>query len=455
MTKDDVKGRDQRDHGRVCRCTGALSFLALADSWGPWFKTHRNTAHHIPGRINSVETQSITECGPSIAATSFQMDLTSLLVTLYFSTWPLQTGVYGGVNGGVRLEGESMALIAFNDAGWSHSTAGHWVAAGNVLEQTSGARGQATRFYRQVPWNSFDVRFTGIVLSEHGPGNRGGELKLVYSDADVGDDFRVDLFSSHRIARLTAGGLQIHAPLVFAVGQRLDVRAWCDGYRLSVSVNGIPVFAEYGIGKMFNGWVGVGTYEATARFESFDAEEYHPREKRDDISNLKASISSFESQHPYASSAFVMMRFDDRLPILRDIFKILKDELKSYGLEAIRADKYRYHPDLLSNIKVLMNGCRYGIAVLETLGMGDQRSWRNRFLRPPGRPVASNPNIAFEIGYMIRSGKDVLLLKEQQSSIQSDLIGRIWDPFSKDDLDTVRECVKNWCERFLHLNRQE
>ena len=351
-----------------------------------------------------------------------------------------------------------MAVIPFIDPGWKRSTQGTWLPAGNTLQQTSTTAGTTTRFYRQVPWSSFDLRFTGTVLSEHGPGNRGGELKLVYSDADVGDDFRVDLFSSLRIARLTAGGLQVHAPLVFAIGQTLNVRAWCDGFRLSVSVNGIPVFTKQAIGKMFNGWVGVGTYEATARFDDFDADEYHLRETRDDLSNLTDSIALFEQRHPYVSSVFVMMRFTDSYPVLRDIYEVLEDELSHYGLEAIRADEHRYDPDLLDNIRVLMNGCRYGVAVLETLDQDDPQVWLGRVWRAlAGRagfqPVASNPNVALEIGYMMRSGKDVLLLKEQESGIQTDLIGRIWDPFSKHKLATVRERVRIWCEGRLRLTR--
>lgn len=336
-----------------------------------------------------------------------------------------------------------MARISFDDPAWRQSAAGAWSVQGGALLQGSSSLREATRYYRRITGGTFDVRFRATMLSAIGP-NGWGEVKFVYSDADSMDDFRVDLISSVRVARLTAGGLQLVAPFVFGIGEVLQVHAWCDGFRFSLTINDIPLFREQTIGKRFNGFLGLGTYEATARFEDFDLEEYQPRESRDDIAGLTTAISSFESRHPYASSVFLMMRFDESIPELRAIFDAIEEELRHYGLTAIRADENRHHPELWSNIRILMNGCRYGVSVLETLPAGASQ----------GAATASNPNVALETGYMMRSGKQVLLLKEERSRIQSDLIGHIWDPFSKDDLGTVRERVRIWCENILGLVRR-
>ena len=77
------------------------------------------------------------------------------------------------------------------------------------------------------------------------------------------------------------------------------------------------------------------------------------------------------------------------------------------------ADDKLYHDDLFWNILTYVYGCGFGIAVFERIEQED-----------------FNPNVAFEVGYMMALKKQVLLLKDQTlKNLHSDLIGRLYKTF--------------------------
>lgn len=270
-------------------------------------------------------------------------------------------------------------------------------------------------------------------------------MKFVFTDADTTDQMRVDFIHGQNWARLTTGSIQRVQPLLFGEKQKLAIHVWCDGIRIWLTVDAMPVFEGVLIGKRFNGHLGLGTYDATAEFWDLDIGEFIGHDSRDDVSGLTEGLAAFANDHDFGKTVFVMMRFTEKIPRLNKVYEVLKDELDRYGLRACRAlsSEAQYHKELWSNIRIFMNGCRYGVAILETLPKPEAGKPENHDVRH------TNPNVALELGYMIRSGKDCLLLKEESAKIQSDLIGHIWHPFRIDDLETVREQARIWCENVL------
>lgn len=143
----------------------------------------------------------------------------------------------------------------------------------------------------------------------------------------------------------------------------------------------------------------------------------------------------FARDHPlYHRNVFVMMRFDET-PQHKDILAALRDSLKYYGFNAIRADDRSYVGSLWENVRLYMEGCEYGIAVFDQIYERD-----------------FNPNVSLELGYMIGQDKKCLVLKEKQIlTLRADLSGRLYREFSSYDIEnTIREQIRQWM-RDLHI----
>jgi hypothetical protein len=79
----------------------------------------------------------------------------------------------------------------------------------------------------------------------------------------------------------------------------------------------------------------------------------------------------------------------------------------------IRADEIEFHADLLGNVRTLLHGCRFGIAVYERIET-DQ----------------PNANVGFEVGYLMAMNKPVLLLKDKNiPALHADLAGKLYRNF--------------------------
>ena len=95
------------------------------------------------------------------------------------------------------------------------------------------------------------------------------------------------------------------------------------------------------------------------------------------------------------------------------IVTAIQRTLKRNGLLALRADKKQYNDNLVSNIKTYMWGCRFGIAVFERI-----------------KPKGFNPNVSFEVGYMLALQKPVYLLKDKTlRALPTDLVGKLYHDF--------------------------
>lgn len=146
---------------------------------------------------------------------------------------------------------------------------------------------------------------------------------------------------------------------------------------------------------------------------------------------ISDSILEFQKDYPDPMKAvFVMMRFD-KSKRHHEIFDSISAVLDKYGVKALRADTKPYHDNLLSNILTYMWGCGSGVAVFERLKT-------NNF----------NPNVSFELGYMMALPKAVCLLKDDTlDNLHSDLGGLIYHAFNMDDIPTTIPAVlTKWLE---------
>lgn len=149
---------------------------------------------------------------------------------------------------------------------------------------------------------------------------------------------------------------------------------------------------------------------------------------------LHDSLAAFGRDHPEASkTAFIMMGFADT-PVHREITKAIKQALASVGFSGVRADDKEYHPDLYPNILTYMYGCGFGIAVFEQ-----------------GVVTPINPNVAFEVGYMLALKKRVCLLKDNTlPNLQADLIGKLYLAFDPQQATaTIYTALSGWLATHL------
>jgi nucleoside 2-deoxyribosyltransferase len=125
--------------------------------------------------------------------------------------------------------------------------------------------------------------------------------------------------------------------------------------------------------------------------------------------SIKALRADFPSTAPLG---FLMMRFG-QTPAHKAITAAIRSACESAKVKVARADDREYHDDLFWNIATYMHAAAFGVAVLERIEMED-----------------FNPNVSFEVGYMMALGKPVLLLKDRNlKTLHADLVGKLYRPF--------------------------
>lgn len=150
--------------------------------------------------------------------------------------------------------------------------------------------------------------------------------------------------------------------------------------------------------------------------------EKHPIE-------IRESLARFRKDYPDpAGVAFIMMRFSSAAPYAA-ISTAIRDSLNPFDIAAVRADEREYHSDLGQNVLTYLHGAGFGIAVFDRIE-SDQ----------------SNPNVAFEVGYMFARRKPVCLLKDKTlPTLPTDLVGRLYRVFDPYDVAaTVQTSVSAW-----------
>lgn len=144
---------------------------------------------------------------------------------------------------------------------------------------------------------------------------------------------------------------------------------------------------------------------------------------------LLTYVTAFQNDNPDSSKcAFVMMKYQET-DLHKACLEIVREICGKHGIAALRADDKRYSDDLLHNIRTYMHGCGFGISIFERLIQDE-----------------FNPNVSLEVGYMMALGKPVCLLKDKTlDSLQTDLIGRLYEPFdTQNPADTIPPVLEKW-----------
>jgi|RhiMethySRZTD1v2_1073278.scaffolds.fasta_scaffold61275_1 hypothetical protein len=147
---------------------------------------------------------------------------------------------------------------------------------------------------------------------------------------------------------------------------------------------------------------------------------------------LTKSLQEFTETHPDPTKiGFIMMRFrKENDPIIASI----KSAFLAHRLKVMAASEHPFHPDLLPNVKTYMWGCGFGIAVYDRLAAED-----------------FNPNVSFELGYMIALQKPVLIFLDTEiPTLFADIAAKLYEPFEPlSDLGSIPPAV----ERFVLARR--
>ena len=152
------------------------------------------------------------------------------------------------------------------------------------------------------------------------------------------------------------------------------------------------------------------------------------------FNQIEVFNQKFSNEHNPQKTVFVMMKFSGEDPEndkkIENLFDTIKLALDKYSLGAVRADEKNYSDTdyLWDNVQIYLNGCDYGIAILENLYSDEM-----------------NPNVALEYGYMLAKGKRLLLLKERSfKNIRADILGKMWKEFEIDKKESIEKAIQNW-----------
>lgn len=154
-------------------------------------------------------------------------------------------------------------------------------------------------------------------------------------------------------------------------------------------------------------------------------EKHYPKEIEDSVLRIK---KDFEGKR----IAFLIMQFGESR-FHEEICQTISNVMAKMGIVVLRADYKEYHPDLYNNIMAYIHAAEFGIAVFERI---DDDSF--------------NPNVAFEVGYMLALKKKVCLLKERTlRNLPTDIVGKLYRTF---DLTRLEDSLTNSLSRWTADN---
>lgn len=143
---------------------------------------------------------------------------------------------------------------------------------------------------------------------------------------------------------------------------------------------------------------------------------------------ISHSLTQFRAKYENTLTAFIMMSFE-RTELHDQVAEVIRDTIKPFNIQALRADDFQFHDNLYDNIRTYMHGCDFGVSVIEAIS---NHSY--------------NPNIVFETGYMKALGKPVCLLKDKSiKTLNTDLLGQLYRRLDTHDIQkSVREGLQKW-----------
>jgi len=238
---------------------------------------------------------------------------------------------------------------------------GAWDKKNNKLSQVS--LDGATRTY-------FDFKESDYILETSFKIIEGNdsEAKIIFSNADQNEDYRIDFMSNSNLCRITVEKHQFVQIMSIEENKIYDVSVIVKSNYLSVIINGLEIFNNIQFGKKSDGIIGLGTYQAKVEFTD-------------------TNISKFEIK-----SCFVIMPFDQKRDFLYEdtICRVLNNH-KKYSFSYIRADKMLTTGKITEEIDDKIINSDLIIADI----------------------TIDNNNVYFELGIAHANNKKVILLKEK------------------------------------------
>jgi hypothetical protein len=259
----------------------------------------------------------------------------------------------------------NMETRSWQDAG------GTWTREGDKISQTTLET--LSRTYVNIGMTDFILETTFRMVE--GKGGL-GEAKVIFSNADKGEDYRIDFMSGTNLCRITAGGIPIAALLFIAKQTDYKVKLIVKKNFVSVKVNDISVFSNFQFGKMSDGKIGLGTFDAQVSF-------------------TQPTITPFVLKR-----CFVIMPFDEQRNFLyENVIVPTLDNHPVFGFEYSRADKLLTTGKITEEIDERISKSDLIIADI----------------------TEDNRNVYYELGLAHAKGRKAVLLKQRTEGKPLDL----------------------------------
>lgn len=145
----------------------------------------------------------------------------------------------------------------------------------------------------------------------------------------------------------------------------------------------------------------------------------------------------------FERNVFCMTRFpssdSDKDASLRLAIDVAREQLQSVGLTMHLASDRQADDELFGNVVAHIWGCKYGVALLETLAAEEGQG-------------QFNDNVLIEIGAMLVSGRRCCLLKDVAApGLPTDFIAQIYREIEISDQDAVKANLESWVRDDLQL----
>ncbi len=223
-----------------------------------------------------------------------------------------------------------------------------------------------TRIYRDIGMHDFRIQ-TSFIIEKVGALPHGGEAKILFSDADKSEDYRIDFMSAYGICRITTQRIQFNAPLEILTGTEYQVIVTVRANYVTVTVNGLRIISVQ-FGKISDGKIGLGTFNADVVFSEPEVRLFTIKK------------------------CFVIMPFDEKRTFLYE--SVIVPTLNSHPLfvfDYARADRLLTAGKITDEIAEHLRGADVILADVSE----------------------PNPNVFYELGFAHGANRKAILLKQQ------------------------------------------
>jgi hypothetical protein len=242
---------------------------------------------------------------------------------------------------------------------------GNWQIGANIV-QTNNVGGP-TRIYTVVPFSDFHLETSFTMRSVQTGANTGGEAKIIFSDADRSENYRVDFMGSG-MCRVAVHPIYHATPLSIVPNSSYRVRLSVKNHFLSLDVNDMRMFTQIQLGKNSDRRVGLGTFQASVSFS-------------------EPKITPFITKQ-----CFVVMKYDNVRDFLyEEVLVPCLINHKTFNFEVVRADKLLTVGKITEEIDERLKNANLVIAEI----------------------TDDNPNVFYELGLAHAYHRHAILLKQK------------------------------------------